>query len=372
MKIPLSICAASVLALLSSTGSATEDFYVGTYTKFLGSRGIYHFQFDEKTGTISKGQLAAPASNPSYLVIHPNRHWLYAANERELGVINAYSIAPDGKLQLLSRQSSRGSGPCHLSLDASHRFVFVANYNAGTIAALPIQRGGAVGPASGFDQQKGGGVNPQRQEGPHAHSIYASPDNRFVYSCDLGNDKVEGYRFDSEKGTFAHSKAVTTKIAPGSGPRHLVQHPEGYVYVINEMGNTITALRRDMASGAMHTFQTVPTLPAGFKQENTTAEIALHPNGKFLYGSNRGHDSIAVYSIGANGRLSLIEHVSTKGKTPRFFTFDPSGHWLLAANQNSNDIFVFRVDSHTGKLTPNGQKVNVGAPVCIDFIKPKR
>ncbi|HSI12173.1 MAG TPA: lactonase family protein [Chthoniobacter sp.] len=371
MKLPLLFCAASALTLFTSTGSATEDFYVGTYTKFFGSKGIYHFQFDEKTGTISKGQLAAEASNPSFLVVHPNRHWLYAANEREVGVINAYSIAPDGRLQLLSRQSSRGAGPCHLSLDASHRFVFVANYNAGTIASLPIQRGGGVGPASGYDQHVGGGVNHERQEGPHAHSIYAAPDNRFVYSCDLGNDQVEGYRFDNQKGTLQLSKTATTGIAPGSGPRHLVMHPRGDVYVINEMANTVTALHRDSGSGAMHTFQTVHTLPAGYNQPSTTAEIALHPNGKFLYASNRGHDSIAVFAIAGNGRLSLVEHISTKGKTPRFFTFDPSGRWLLAANQNSNDIFVFRADSHTGKLTPNGQKVNVGAPVCIDFVRPK-
>jgi 6-phosphogluconolactonase len=372
MKLPLSICAASVLALFTSTGSATEDFYVGTYTKFFGSKGIYHFQFNEKTGTVSKGQLAAPASNPSFLVIHPNRHWLYAANERETGVINAYAIAPDGRLQLLSRQSSRGAGPCHVSLDASHHFVFVANYNAGTVASLPIQRDGAVGPAASFDQHHGGSVNHERQEGPHAHSIYAAPDNRFVYSCDLGNDKVEGYRFDEQNGTLTPSKTATAKIAPGSGPRHLVLHPHGYVYVINEMANTVTALRRDSETGAMHAFQTVHTLPTGFKQPNTTAEIALHPNGKFLYASNRGHDSLAVFAIGEGGRLSLVEHVSTQGKTPRFFTFDPSGRWLLAANQNSNDIFVFRADSHTGKLTPNGQKVNVGAPVCIEFLRPKR
>lgn len=372
MKLPLLFCAASAFALVTSTSSATEDFYVGTYTKFFGSRGIYHFQLDEKTGAVSKGQLAATTSNPSFLVIHPNRHWLYAANELETGEISAYAIAPDGRLQLLSKQRSRGSGPCHVSLDATHRFVFTANYNNGTVAALPIKRNGAVGPATGFDQHQGGSVNRERQEGPHAHSIYASPDNRFVYSCDLGNDKVEGYRFDDQKGTLDRSRTATTKIAPGSGPRHLVQHPRGDVYVINEMANTVTALHRNAATGAMHTFQTVRTLPAGYKQPNTTAEIALHPNGRFLYASNRGHDSIAVYAIASNGRLSLVEHVSTKGKTPRNFAFDPSGRWLLAAHQNSNDIFVFRANSRTGKLTANGQKVNVGAPVCIDFVRPKR
>lgn len=371
MKFPHLICAAGALALFTSTGSATEDFYVGTYTKWYGSKGIYHFQFDEKTGTVSKGQLAVKVVNPSFLVVHPNRQALYAAVESDSGMVNAYGIAPDGQLQSLGQQSSRGSGPCHLSLDGSHRFVFVANYNSGSVAALPIHHGGSLGAATGFDQQKGTSANPERQEGPHAHSIYADPANRFVYSCDLGNDRVEGYRFNAENGTIQPSKSATAKIAPGSGPRHLVLHPRGFVYVINEMANTVTALRRDPGTGALHTFQTVPTLPAGFTKPNSTAEIALHPNGKFLYASNRGHDSIAIYAIAGDGRLSLVEHVLTGGKTPRYFGFDPSGRWLLAANQNSNDIFVFRASSQTGKLTPTGQRVRIGAPVCVAFVRPK-
>jgi 6-phosphogluconolactonase len=356
---------------LTSIGSAAEDFYVGTYTSFFGSKGIYHFALDEKTGTIGKGQLAAPAANPSFLVIHPNRHWLYAANERENGMVNAYAIAPDSQLQLLSRQSSKGSGPCHVSLDGTHRFVFVANYNSGSVAVLPVQRGGGIGEATGFDQQHGTSANKDRQEGPHAHSIYADPANRFVYACDLGNDKVEGYRFNAAKGTITPSKTATAKIAPGSGPRHLVLHG-GFVYVVNEMASTVTVLSRDAGTGALHTLQTVHTLPKGFAQPNTTAEIAVHPNGKFLYASNRGHDSIAVFAITNDGRLSLVEHASTGGQTPRNFAFDPSGRWLLAANQKSNDIVVFRADGRTGKLTPNGQKVRVGAPVCVAFVSPKK
>ncbi|MDR3406791.1 MAG: lactonase family protein [Chthoniobacter sp.] len=371
MKFPHLICAAGALALFTSTGSATEDFYVGTYTKWFGSKGIYHFQLNEANGAVSPGVLAVKTVNPSFLVVHPNRHWLYAANESDAGMVSAFGIAPDGQLQLLSQQSSRGSGPCHVSLDGSHRFVFVANYNSGSVAVLPVHRGGATGAATGFDQQQGKSANPERQEGPHAHSIYADPANRFVYSCDLGNDRVEGYRFNAENGTIQPAKSATAKIAPGSGPRHLVLHPRGFVYVINEMANTVTALRRDESTGALHTFQTVPTLPAGFTKPNTTAEIAIHPNGKFLYASNRGHNSIAIFAIANDGRLSLVGHVPTGGKVPRNFSFDPSGRWLLAANQDSNDIFVFRVSSRTGKLTPTGQRVRIGAPVCVAFVRPK-
>ncbi len=297
MKLPHLLCAAGAFALFTATGLSAEDFYVGTYTKFFGSKGIYHFEFDEKGGTVSPGVLAATTANPSFLVIHPNRQALYAVNEQENGQVSAFAIAPNRRLQAIDQQSSRGSGPCHVSLDASHRCVFVANYNSGSVAVLPIQRGGGIGSATGFDQQHGKGPNAVRQEGPHAHSIYADPANRFVYSCDLGNDRVEGYRFSPSKGTIHPDKTATTHIAGGSGPRHLVMHPRGDVYVINEMGNTVTALHRDGATGALHPFQTVPTLPGGFKEPNTTAEIALHPNGKFLYASNRGHNSIAVFAI---------------------------------------------------------------------------
>ena len=370
MKFPLLPCAVGAFALFTSICSATEDFYVGTYTSLFGSKGIYHFQFDERNGTISNGALAAPASSPSFLVIHPNRRWLYAASERKNGMVNAYAFAPHGQLQLLDGQSARGDGPCHVSLDASHRFVLVANYDSGTVAVLPVERGGAVGAATGFDQQRGSSANPERQEGPHAHSIYADPANRFVYSCDLGNDRVEGYRFNAEKGTIKPSPTATATIAPGSGPRHLVLHG-GFVYVINEMANTVTVLRRNASTGALRTLQTVPTLPQGFAQPNTTAEIAVHPNGRFLYASNRGHDSIVVFAIAEDGRLSLVQHALTGGKTPRNFSFDSSGRWLLAANQQSNDIFVFRVSGKTGKLTPNGQKVRIGRPVCVAFMPPK-
>lgn len=372
MKIPHLICAAGILALLASTGRAAEDFYVGTYTRFFGSKGIYHFQLDEKTGTVSPGQLAVKTASPSFVIIHPNRRWVYAVNEGPEGQVSAFRIASDGQLQLLSQQSAKGADPCHLSLDQTHHFLFVANYTSGSVASLPVQKGGAIGPIVSFQQQHGGGVNKDRQEGPHAHSIYAGPANHLVYSCDLGNDRVERYRFDEEKGTLTPLKTPAANIAPGSGPRHLVLDPRGFAYVVNEMGNTVTVFRWDKAAGTMHTLQTVSTLPKGFTEQNTTAEIALHPNGHFLYASNRGHNSIAVFAVAEDGRLSFIEHASTKGKTPRDFAFDPSGRWLLAANQDSNDIFVFRANSHTGELTPTAQRVRVGKPVCVAFVGEKK
>ncbi len=374
MKFPRLACTLGALSLLTSLSvAAEEDFYVGTYTHWYGSKGIYHYRFDDVNGTVSGGELATKVSDPSYLIIHPNGRWLYTVNERKTGVVNAYGIARDGQLQLLSRQSSHGAWPCFVSFDGGHRHVFVANYLVGTVAVLPVQGNGAVAPASGFSQQQGTGPNHDRQEGPHAHSIYIDPANRFVYSCDLGNDHVEGYRYNAAKGTITPDAKATGSVPPGAGPRHLVIHPRGFVYVINEMGCSVTAFRRDEGTGALHAFQTVSTLPKGVTptDKDTAAEIALHPNGKFLYASNRGHDNIAVFALTNEGGMIPIDHTATGGKTPRYFTFDPSGRWLLAENQDSNDIFVFKANPRTGKLTPNGQKVQVGAPVCIAFL-PQR
>ena len=388
MKFPLSLpavfsaVAASALALFSSASAGAEDFYVGTYTHFFGSKGIYHFQFDPKTGAISGGELAVKAVNPSFLAIDASRHRIYACNENKDGSVSAFSIGPDRQLQFIDSQSSKGGWPCHVSFDANHRYLFVANYLNGTVAVLPVQRGGGIGAAVSVDQQQGKGPNADRQEGPHAHSIYADPANRFVYSCDLGNDRVEGYRFHPGDGTITRSKAATTKIAAGSGPRHLVIDPRGYVYVINELTCTITVLRRDEATGAMHTVQTVNCAPPAeassskAKIQVTAAEIALHPNGKFLYVSNRGlnhasPNTIAVFAVGADGRLALIQQAPTRGRIPRHFSLDPSGRWLLVANQDSSDIFVFAVSGKTGKLTPVGGRLRIGNPSCVAFMSAK-
>jgi 6-phosphogluconolactonase len=379
--LPTLFCAASALALFTPASARAEDFYVGTYTHFFGSKGIYHYQFDPKTGAISGGELSVKTVNPSFLAIDPSRHRIYACNENKEGSVSAFTIAPDRHLQFIDSQSSKGGWPCHVTFDATHRYVFVANYLNGTVAVLPIQRGGGIGAATSVDQQQGKGPNADRQEGPHAHSIYADPANRFVYSCDLGNDRVEGYRFHPGDGTITRSNAATTKIAAGSGPRHLVLDRRGYVYVINELACSITVLRRDEATGAMHTLQTVSCQPpVGTSSKSniqvTAAEIALHPNGKFLYASNRGlnharPNTIAVFAVGAGGRLTLVQQASTRGRIPRHFSLDPGGHWMLVANQDSSDIFVFAVSGKTGKLTPVGNRLRIGNPSCVAFMPLK-
>jgi 6-phosphogluconolactonase len=371
MQLPRLLLSVGALALLTVTVQATEDFYVGTYTTPQPGKGIYHFQLDEQTGKVSGGELAIAAPNPSYLAIHPNGRWLYAVSETGKGVISAFTIGPDHLLQKIGEESTKGSGPCHLSLDGSGRYVFAANYGSGNVSVMPIQPNGGVGPVTGFDQQKAKPGGTGRQSTPLAHSIYADPTNRLVYSCDLGNDHVEAYHFDAEHGTIQPAKEATAELAAGSGPRHLVFHPRGYLYVINEMNSTVTFLQRDAATGGWRTAQTISTLPADFTAPNSTAEIVLHPNGKFLYGSNRGQDSIVVYAIAADGQLSLVESVPTGGKMPRNFNLDPTGRWLLAAGQQSNDIFVFGVNPDTGKLTATGQRVEVGAPVCVTFMPVK-
>jgi 6-phosphogluconolactonase len=386
MKFPrpiLCFFSAAALALSSSSAIAVEDFYVGTYTHWYGSKGIYHFQFDPGTGTISGGELAVETPNPSFVVVHPNEPRVYACNEDKVGSLRAFALGPDHHLQFINEQDSKGGWPCHLSFDRTMRYLLVANYMNGTVAVLPITHGGGLGAATGFDQHRGQGPNADRQEGPHAHSIYADPANRFVYSCDLGNDHVVGYRFHPDNGTITTSRSATTAIAPGSGPRHLVLAPHGFVYVLSEMSCTITVLQRDEATGGMRTLQTIPSTVAktpDFEKQHpksgyviTAAEIALHPSGRFLYASNRGLNrqspsTIGVFSVSDNGRLTYLEDVSTRGRVPRNFAIDPSGRWLLAANQNSNDIFVFALNARTGKLTPVGGRVRVGNPACITFL----
>ena len=372
MKLPtlLQILSCTLLATSLHTLAAERDFYVGTYTKKEGSKGIYHFRLDTDSGKISGGELAAEAKNPSFLALHPSGKYLYAANEiGGSGGVSAFAVEADGKLKLLDQQPAGGAGTCHVSVDAAGRYVFVANYDAGSIAAFPIQPDGSLGKATATVQHKGASVNAQRQKEPHAHSIYADPKGRLVYACDLGTDKVYAYRLDLEKGTLTPDETATTTIAPGSGPRHLAFHPDGrFAYVINEMANTVTALQRDETSGALTVFQTVSALPAGSSAKSSTAEIFLHPNGKFLYGSNRGDDSIAVFAIAADGKLTPVAHTPTQGKNPRNFALDPEGKFLLAANQDSDSIVVFKVDPATGKLTAAGQSVKVSSPVSIQFV----
>jgi 6-phosphogluconolactonase len=265
--------------------------------------------------------------------------------------------------------ASRGADPCHLTVDKNGSHVLVANYTGGSVAVLPV-KAGMLGEASAFLQHHGSSVDPNRQHEPHAHNVVLTPDNRFAVVADLGLDKLMVYRYDLENGKLSPNDPPFGSVKPGSGPRHIALHPNGrWAYVINEMGNTITAFDWDADKGSFHELQTVTTLPKDFNGENTTAELAMHPKGRYLYGSNRGHDSIAVYAIDpGKGVLTLIEDVPTLGKEPRNFALDPTGAYLFAANQNSNTVVVFRVNPSNGRLTPTGEKVAVMSPVCVTFV----
>jgi 6-phosphogluconolactonase len=367
----------AILAMFAGTiinNFAGESLvYFGTYTG-AKSKGIYVSKFDSTTGKLSAPELIAEIKNPSFLAVAPGEHFLYAISEVGQGVVSAFAISSaTGKLVPLNQQSSGGNGPCHLAVDATGKCLLVANYGSGGIAALPIHADGSLGEATTTIQHTGSSVNLQRQAGPHAHFILPSPDNRFVLNCDLGLDKVFAYRLDADAGKLSAGDPPFATVAPGSGARHLTFSRDGkFVYVISEMGNTITAFGYAATNAAMTETQTISTLPKDFSGSSACAEIALHPNGKFLYGSNRGHDSIVVFAVDQNtGKLTFVEHQSTQGRTPRHFAIDPSGHWLLAEDQGSDSVVVFAIDADTGKLKPTGQSITVGAPVCAVFVGEK-
>ena len=351
--------------------------YVGTYTG-AKSKGIYLFRMDPATGALTPAGLAGEVTNPSFLAVGPGGKFLYAVGEidnfggKKSGAVSAFSIDPaSGKLALLNQQSSGGGGPCHLSVDAAGRNVLVANYGTGSIADLPIGPDGKLAEASTVIQHKGKGPDPKRQEGPHAHCISPDPNGKFVLACDLGLDEVLVYHFDSAKGALTPNDPPAGKTAPGSGPRHLAFHPTAPVlYVITEMGSTVTAFNYDPEAGTMKEFQTMSALPDGYKGNSSCAEIAVHPSGRFVYGSNRSHDSIVIYSADEKtGRLTLVGHQPTQGKNPRNFAIDPSGKFLIAANQDSANLVVFAIDQKTGELKPTGATAEVDKPVCVTFLK---
>jgi len=352
--------------------------YFGTYTG-RKSKGIYVSRFNLTSGRLAAPELAAETISPSFLALHPKRRFLYAVNEmnkfggKPVGAVSAFSIdAQTGRLSLLNQIASGGDGPCHLIVDKGGKNVLVANYGGGSVAVLPLARDGSLREISSFIQHQGTSVDAQRQEGPHAHGIYLDAANRFAYVPDLGLDKVMIYRFAPGPGTLTPNEPAFASIGSGAGPRHFALHPKGkFAYVITEMKCTVAALACDPKSGGLQELQTISTLPAGVAVEPgySTAELFVHPSGKFLYGSNRGHDTIVVYAIDAKtGRLTLVEHVPTQGKIPRSFGLDPGGRWLLAANQNSDSVVVFRIDDRSGRLAATGQTIEVGAPVAVTFV----
>ena len=345
--------------------------YVGTYTGEK-SKGIYALRMD-KAGKLAPLGLVAETPSPSFLAIHPNKKYLYAVNEKGAGSVSAFSIdAKTGKLTPLNDQPSHGDGPCHIIVDETGKTVMVANYGAGSIAAYPVQKDGNLGAATAKIQHQGSSVDSRRQKGPHAHHITTDPSNRYALVCDLGLDKVLIYRFDPAKGSLTPNDPPFGTVKPGAGPRHLAFHPKGrFAYVNNEMDSTLTVFSFDSKRGALEELQTVSTLPSEVKG-NSTAEIEVHPSGKFVYVSNRGHDSIAAYTIDEKtGRVTFIEHQSSGGRTPRNFAIDPKGEFLLSENQGSHSVVVFRIDPKSGRLVPTGERAEVGSPVCIKFVLAK-
>jgi 6-phosphogluconolactonase len=377
---------ALLLALIVSTilAAAAERpgkylFYVGTYTEDGSkSKGIYAYRFDASTSEITSLGLAAETTNPSFVALHPSGRFLYAVNEvgnykgPNSGGVSAFSIDhATGKLTFLNEVPSRGADPCYIVVDKTGKYVLVANYTGGSVAVFPVLADGKLGEASAFVQHTGHGTDPKRQEGPHAHSVDLSPDNRFAMVDDLGLDELLVYKFDSAKGSLTANDPPFAKLDAGAGPRHFVLRPDGkFAYVVAEMGHTVTVFSNDAASGRLQTLQTVTTLPKDFKGRNDDAEIQVHPSGKFLYASNRGDDSIAIYAIdGSKGTLTQVGIVPTGGKEPRSFEIDPTGTLLLADNQKSDNIVVFRIDPKTGGLTPTGQMLEVASPVCVKFLR---
>jgi len=349
--------------------------YIGTYTG-PKSQGIYVYRFAAATGKLTPLGLAAESTNPAFLAIHPNHRHLYAVNEiakydgQKSGSVSAFSINHQtGKLTLLNVVASGDPGPCHLVVDQTGKFLLVANYGVGSVAAFPILADGRLGKATAFLPHTGHSVDPKRQEAPHAHSIYVSPDNRFVVSADLGTDQVYVYRFDATQGTLTPNQPPSAAVPPGTGPRHFTFHPSAkFAYVIEEMGSSLTAFSYDAARGVLAPLETISTVPKDYKGYNDCAELYIHPSGKFLYGSNRGHDSITVFAIDpVKGTPTPIQYVLTGGKTPRSFGIDPTGSYLIAANQDSNTLVVFHIDAKTGRLTPTGKKEDVHAPICVMF-----
>lgn len=377
--------AASDVGITQTPGAPTVApgdtlVYVGTYTG-ARSKGIYLFKLQDvpQNITLVPLGLAAETPNPSFLELDSRRRLLFAVNEvdefegKPTGAVSAFSIdRATGKLTLLNRRSSMGKGPCHLVLDKSGRNLLVANYGSGTVAVFPVGPDGRLGEPTAVVQHTGKSINPDRQKGPHAHCMTLDPANRFAFACDLGLDKILTYRFDPLRGTLTPGEPAFTSVKPGAGPRHMVFRPDGrFAYVVNELHSTVTAFGYDSTAGALHELQTISTLPEPFEGANSGAEIDVHPSGKYLYVSNRGRNSVALFNIDPEkGTLTYVEDQDTGGRTPRHFGIEPSGKYLAVANQGSDTVLASRIDAGNGRLKPSGVFASAPTPVCVKFLPP--
>jgi 6-phosphogluconolactonase len=359
--------------------------YVGTYTQNGKSKGIYAFKLQTKNEEVSQNillvplGLAAESNNPSFLEVDPKRRLVFAVNEidtfngKPTGAVSAFAIDPaNGKLKLINQVGSGGTGPCHLVLDGTGRNLIVANYGGGSVAVIPVAADGRLGEATSVIQHAGKSVNPQRQQGPHAHCTTIDRANKFVFVCDLGLDQLVAYRLDAGHGKLVPEPALTVATKPGAGPRHMAFRPDGkFAYLTNELNSTVTAYAYDAATGKLTELQTESSLPPYFDGKNSGAEIAVHPTGKWLYVSNRGHESVVLFDINQQtGKISYTEEQNTGGKTPRHFGLQPNAKHLAIANQNSDTLLVCRVDEGNGRLKPSGVFAECPAPACVVFVAP--
>jgi 6-phosphogluconolactonase len=368
------LCAALILGSGPALAAGKSIGFVGTYTTGpggspTGSKGIYALQADGK-GHFKALGLQAEIADPSFLAVDPSHRFLYAATERgrPTGFLSSYALDPaTGALSLLNRVPSHGTSTAHLVVDQTRHWLLVANYGSGSVASFALKPDGSIGDMVDFHQHSGSSVNPHRQMGPHPHEAVLSPDNRFLLIPDLGLDKVFVYGLDSATGKL--TLASTTDTRPGFGPRHMTFGKGGkFAYVLGEMGSSVAVMSVDKASGKLTLLEAIDTVPEHLTAENNSAELALSADGRFLYATNRGHDSVTAFKIGGNGRLTLVQNISTQGHIPRGMAIDPDGAHLLAANQESNTIVIYDRDAQTGKLTPTGQVMtDIPTAVCILF-----
>src|SRR5271157_1819394 len=359
-------------------GTYTDPILFGTGEVFQGKgEGIYCYDLDPVTGQLRLSGTTTGVTNPSYLALDPAQRYLYAVNELKMfenaptGTVSAFSVdAATGALTFLNRRPTSGTDPCHVVLARDGRLVFVANYMSGSVSVFPVARDGSLEAASDFIQHTGSSVDPKRQKGPHAHSTVLDAESRFALVPDLGLDKVLVYRIDRERGKLSANSSPWVQARPGAGPRYLAFHPNGkFVYLINELDSTIVAFSFNVDSGALQELQSVPTLPGDFHGASSCADLQVTPAGTFLYGSNRGHDSIVIYGIDpATGMLRYVGHESTRGKNPRSFAIDPTGAFLIAANQSSDNLVTYRMNGKTGGLEATGTSVDVPTPVCVKIL----
>ena len=363
--------------LITSTDTPADEPLVFISAFASGEKAAIHaFQFDTKTGALKPLHRTTEIQNPFFLAMSPDRRFLYAIDAKKFGgaedeFVAAFAIeGRTGQLRRLNRQSSRGTASCYLDVDATGKTVTVANYSTGSVAALPVQKDGSLGEAISFVQHSGSSVDPERQKSPNAHSIVVSPDNRFALAADLGIDKILIYKLDPAAAKLTPNEAQPfVKMQPGSGPRHVTFHPNGRrVYVINELKNTVTFLDCAADGGTLTERQTISTLPADFTGKSYCADLKTTPDGRFLFGTNRGHDSIAAYRIADDGKLTLLAIHPSLGKGPQNLLITPDGQWLLCANMPGSSVAVFRIDSKTGGLTSAGEPIAMPMPSCIRWL----